>query len=400
MAITKLVHKWERVTPVVFARAPDAANPSVSSGTYDPLAPEPDNRGFVPHSSGSAVLPIGLDEAVALAARPESRVRLIRVDMETAGTLFVTSANPAVLAVTSPASGSALPSTQEMLIKLRPVASGTTHLEVRFGSASGPIIHRLQVVVNPLIDVRTVGHVPTINGAPFIDPATGAPFAATSNRSDASIRALIATANVIYFPYGIRFVLDAVIDRAGVLNGFKNQGMVDDLSNEFNRATALNRVANVVNAYFVPQIADGTAANPINRTAGVATSAITDSVSFGLFVADFTTSGQVIAHESGHLLNVVNDPTNEFLHINTKADPAIPGTGRVVRDDIVSRRRLMYAFTNFLPDPNRAYRDDVGYTPLTPGGMLSIKQLDNDKTDLEMKEVRKTAGRLGRPPGP
>jgi hypothetical protein len=62
----------------------------------------------------------------------------------------------------------------------------------------------------------------------------------------------------------------------------------------------------------------------------------------------------------------------------------------------------MWSFTRFFnPDPTRprgvhdaAYRDDVGYGTNIVGGMLSIKQYDNDKSDLELAEVRKTAGIL------
>ncbi len=406
MAITKTVHKYERIVPVRFARAPHATDPTVSSGTYDADAPEVDDRGFLPHATGGAVMPVGLDEAVAAAARPETRVRLIRMDMENAGQLFVTSSNAAIFEITLPAANAALPSTKEMMVKLRALTSGTANLEVRFGTIGGPIIHRMQVSVNPIIDVRMVAHVPTITGNAFPNPATpGIAFPAQSTRTDASIRALIAGANLIYFPYGIRLNLDAAIDRAAAI-ALTNQGMVDDLSNaEFNGTMQLNRVAGAINAHFVPQIADGTAANPINATAGVATSAITDPTNYGLYVADWATSFQVIAHESGHLFNIVNDPTNSFLHINTRPDAAIPGTGRVIRFDTISRRRLMWAFTgirlgNNPPiEPNRAahnlpFRDDVGYGRNAVGGMLTIKQLNNDKSDLEMAEVRRTATRL------
>lgn len=400
MAISKTVHKWERIVPVRFARAPHLTDPTIGSGTFDANAPEPDDRGFLPHSFGGAVLPVGLDEAVAAAARPETRVRLIRMDMENTGQLFVTSSNTGIFEITQPAANAVLPSTKEMMIKLRAIASGTANMEVRFDSIGGPVIHRMQVIVNPLIDVRVVAHVPTINGAAFIDPATGAPFPAQSTRTNASIQAIVAGANLIYFPYGIRLNLDAAIDRAGVL-ALTNQGLVDDLSNEFNQATALNRVAAAINAIFVPQIADGTAANPINQTAGVATSAITDPANYGLFVADWATGFQVIAHEIGHLFNVVNDPTNSFLHINTAPDPAIPGTGRDIRFDTISRRRLLWAYTNFFagapPAPrghDLAIRDDVGYGNNQPGAMFTIKQLNNDKSDLEMAEVRRTAARL------
>jgi hypothetical protein len=77
------------------------------------------------------------------------------------------------------------------------------------------------------------------------------------------------------------------------------------LSNEFDLATSgpgSNRVNNVINAYFVPQIAnvrvnpDGTPNNPIDQTHGVATSARTNPRTFGLFVSDPATNGMLIAH--------------------------------------------------------------------------------------------------------
>ncbi len=405
MSIAKLVHKWERIVPVRFARAPHATDPTVAAGTYDAQAPEPDDRGFLPTAVGGAILPAGVDEAVPVATRPETRVRLIREDMETGGALFLTTSAPNIIQLTVPAPNAQLPAQREMMVKFRALASGTTNLEVRFGAAAGPIIHQMQVIVNPLVNVRTVAHVPTINGNAIPNPQSpGTVFPAQSTRTDASIRAIIDVANAIYFPYGIRFQLDAVVDRAGVLN-FTNQGMVDDLTNEFNRATALNRVAHAVNAIFVPQIANaipaGNNSTPPFRVAGVANSARRNPRTYGLFVADWATSGQVIAHELGHLLNLVNDPSGQFIHINTVEDAASPGTGRVVREDVISRRRLMFAFTDFglasgvIPsNPLRVFRDDVGYGSDTPGGMLTIKQLDNDKTDLEMREVQRRGASL------
>lgn len=408
MPIAKAVHKWERVVPVRFARAPHATDPTISSGTFDANAPEPDDRGFLPHSFGGPIFPVGLDEAVAAAARPETRVRLIRMDMENTGHLFITSSNTGIFEITLPAASAVLPSTTEMMVKLRAIASGTANLEVRFGSIGGPIIHQMQVSVNPLIDVRVVAHVPTITGNAVNDRRNpGTQFPAQSTRSNASIQALVAGANLIYFPYGIRLNLDAAIDRTANI-ALTNQGMVDDLSNaEFNNTMQLNRVAGAINAHFVPQIAntlvntDGSPNNAVYATAGVATSAITDPTNYGLYVADWATSFQVITHECGHLFNIVNDPTNSFLHINTAPDPAIPGTGRDVRFDTISRRRLLWAYTNFfggVPTAprghNLAIRDDVGYGNNQPGGMLTIKQLNNDRSDLEMGEVRRTAVRL------
>lgn len=395
MAIVKNIRRRTIIVPVRFARAPDANNPDIDSGPPDANAPDPDDRGFVPAQPGAASLPVGLDESLAEAARPETRVRLIREDMENGGALFITVSDNAILAITSPAPGTALPGQQNMMIRFRARAAGECLIRVMFGAENGPVIHQLRVVVNALRDVRIAAHVPTINGA-IVNDSTGTPVPARSTRTDANIRDLIAQANAIYFPYGIRFVLDAAINRAGVLN-FSNRGMVNDMTNEFGLTTANNRVNGAVNMYFVPQI--GSAAE-VDQVGGSASSSRENPNTFGSLIADMAAGGQTIAHELGHVLNLVNDPRGQFVHVNTVNDPASPGTGREVRSDIVSRRRLMWAFTNLPADPNMPYRSDVGYGAGQPGAMLTVKQLDQDRTDLEMREVQRAAARLNALAGP
>lgn len=395
MTIGKRVRKWTRIVPVCFSRAPDSNNANVDSGPPDANAPDPDDRGFVPFRHGSALLPVGLDESLAEEDIPETRVRLNRRDIENAADLYVTTSDDGRFEIISPAAGTKLPNNAKMIIKFKAKSVGNGFLEVRFGAADGPIIHRLRMVVSGLRDVRVAAHVPTINGA-TVNDSHGAPVPAQSNRTDADIRDLISQANSIYFPYGIRFRLDAAINRAGALN-FANRGMVNDMTNEFEQTTALNRVNGAVNMYFVPQI--GSAAE-VDQVGGSASSARTSRNTFGSLIADMTGGGQTIAHELGHVLNLVNDPRSVFIHVNTVDDPASPGTGRDVRDDMVSRRRLMWAYTNLLPDANMPYRDNVGYGAGQPGAMLAVKQLDQDRTDWEMQEVQRTAGRLAAPAGP
>jgi hypothetical protein len=208
MPIAKAIHKYTRVVAVRFDRCPDAADPTVEQGTFDALAPDPDARGFLPADVRGPILPIGLDAAIDAATRPESRVRLIREDIEDAAQLFLTLSTAGQVQITQPAPNTALPNTKFMLIKLRALAAGRTLLQVRFGSATGPIIHQMQVIVNAVQDLRVVVQV---------HPVTGATIPAQTVRTDAQIRAMFNVAQAVYFPYGIRFVLDAVIDRAGVL---------------------------------------------------------------------------------------------------------------------------------------------------------------------------------------
>jgi hypothetical protein len=293
------------------------------------------------------------------------------MDMEDAGDLFLTSANTGVVTITDPAPPAKLPNAREMMIKMRAVASGTTRLQVHFGAINGPVIHELEVRVNPLIELRVAVHVPTINGA-------ASAFGTTSSRSDAEITTLMNDVNQVYFPYGIRFAIDST-DRAGIL-ALTNQGVVDLA--EFNTVMQLNRVAGVVNTYFVPRIgqAPGTAPGGIT---GVGQSAKRDRTNFGLLVAD-NGLAQTAAHELGHMLNIVSFATGRFGHAHED------GNGRVVRDDIITRRRLMHPALRPGADPLRPYRDDVGYGDIA-GGMITIKQLDNDPTDLEHAEILRTA---------
>ncbi|MGH9431413.1 MAG: hypothetical protein ACRD3T_07705 [Terriglobia bacterium] len=414
MSIAKSVFHWERVVPVRFARAPDVDDPTVFSGPVDADAPDPDDRGFVSwtahgvtHTAGSAVMPIGLDPSVDSDQRPKTRVCLIRQDIDESAPLFLTLESAGIVSIELPSPApTALPATPLMMIKLRAQAAGSTHLEVRFGSAGGTIIHRLEVVVNPMIDVRMTAHVPTVNGALLNDP-NGNVLSAISNRTDQQIFSFLEDVNKVFFPYGIRLLPDATVDRAGVLS-LAHQGAVDDVT-EFDRTMALKRVAHSVNAYFVPTIVEQSSPDPAAHLpgfiGGVGLTLVGNPGNFGLLVADFVsdvTAGSgtlpvaphAIAHEVGHVLNLINDPSGRFVHVNREVNPS-DGTEHNVRDDIVSRRRLLYAFTDFGgTDAQHPYRDDVGYGDNSVGGMLSVKQLNNDPTDLEMDEVRRSAARL------
>ena len=398
MAFLIPVHKWTRIVPVRFLRAADMDDPSVENGPPDGNAPDPDDRGFLPADQGCAVLPVGIDESLGEARYPETRVRLTRQNMEDTGVLHVVSSVPDRLEVTVPAPGAALPAARKMMVKFKAKSAGEAYLEVRFGTAEGPVIHRIRVVVNLTRNVRLAAHVPTINGAAVNDPSgdPGDVVPSRSFRSDDEILGMIEEVNQIYFPYGIRFVPEPVIDRAGVLN-FTHQGFIHVLTGEFNRTTALNRIAGAVNMYFVPQIqfADTTI---VNHWGGAANSSRGAPRTFGSIIADMAVGGQTVSHELGHVLNLVKN--REYQHVNTRMDPAHPGSGRNVRDDIVSRRRLMWAYTDFLHVDGMGYRDDVGYDIGNPGCMLTVKDIDGDPTDDEMAEVKRNAARLPAPPRP
>ncbi len=427
--LKKLIHKSIRIFPVRFARAPHATNANTDDGPVDANAPDPDDRGFnkcLNSGHGAFVLPVGFDPD--LDNQTETRVRLLRINIADAADLYVTSSNAQMLEITTPRQEennegtvvvkNKLPATNNVMIKFRALRAGRCFLEVRFGAQDGPIIHRLQVVINRLRILQVKAHAPVINGPNTV----GAPAVAaqTQYKTKARIDARFLDVNKVYFPHGIKFEVMNVVDTDA--HNFHVQGCVD-IPREGPTLDAHNRQGNgAINVIFVRQIV---VLNPArtnfeigtNQIGGAASSAQADP-NFSVYLADWAGEAQTIAHELGHVLNLVNDPSAvRFVHINARdrrVNPQVPGTGVRIRDDIVSRRRLMWAFTElgndcyrefpalgaantqpaYNPENIMAYRRNVGYTNDKVGVMLAIKNFKEDRTDLEMQEVQKNADLL------
>ncbi len=440
--LKKLIHNSVILFPVRFARAPHVNDPDIDEGAIDANAPDPDDRGFnkcLGSGHGAAVLPVGFDSGMETQA--ETRVRLLRINIAAAADLYVTSSNAQMLEITTPRQEennagtvvvkNKLPATNNVMIKFRALRAGRCFLEVRFGTQDGPIIHRLQIIINRLRTLRIKAHAPIINGSHTI----GAPAVAaqTMYNTKALIEARFADVNRIYFPHGIKFEVMNNVDTD--THNFDIRGCVDlqwrqnpapGSAWESESATLENhnREGNgAINVIFVQQIVEQTEdrsafENNINEIGGAASSARANPHSFSVYLADWASEAQTIAHELGHVLNLVNDPgTVEFVHVNARdrrQHPRVPGTGVDIRDDIVSRRRLMWAYTEILSQCLREfppldfvganppynyedimdYRKNVGYADNKVGVMLAIKNFKKDRTDREMQEVQKSADLL------
>lgn len=443
--LKKLVHNSIRIFPVRFTRAPHATNANADDGPIDANAPDPDDRGFnkcLRSGHGAAVLPVGFDPD--LGTQAETRVKLCRINIADAADLYVTSSNPQMLEITDPKQEenntgtvvmkNKLPATNNAIVKFRVLRAGRCFLEVRFGAQDGPIIHRLQVIINRLRTLQVKAHAPVINGTITLTPAgAAAPVAAqTQFNTRARIVTRFADVNKIYFPYGIKFNVMNTVDTDA--HNFHAQGCLDDRwrqnpgtgawESESNTLANHNREGNgAINVIFVRQIIELTQDRTgidtdVNLIGGMASSARTNPNTFTVYLADWAQEAQTIAHELGHVLHLVNDPRAvQCVHVNARDrrnNPQVPGTGVNIRDDIVSRRRLMWAYTTI---PNNclrefpaigaagtnpvytyenimAYRRNVGYTNNKVGVMLAIKNFKEDRTDLEMQEVQKSADLL------
>jgi len=427
--LKKLVHNNIRIFPVRFARAPHATNANADDGPVDANAPDPDDRGFnkcLRSGHGVAVLPVGFDPD--LDTQAETRVKLCRINIADAADLYVTSSNPQMLEITDPRQEenndgtvvvkNKLPTTNNAIVKFRVLRAGRCFLEVRFGAQDGPIIHRLQVIINRLRTLQVKAHAPVINGPNNTVPPTAAQ---SQFNTRARIVARFTDVNKIYFPYGIKFNVMNTVDTDA--HNFFIQGCLD-IRHESGTIDAHNREGNgAINVIFVRQIV---LLNPArtnfeigtDQIGGAASSARANPNTFNVYLADWAQEAQTIAHELGHVLHLVNDPSSvRFVHVNARDrrnNPQVPGTGVNIRDDIVSRRRLMWAYTTI---PNNclrefpaigaagtnpvynyenimAYRRNVGYTNNKVGVMLAIKNFKEDRTDMEMQEVQKSADLL------
>ena len=444
--LKKTVHKWIRIVPVRFARAPIDNDPTKDSGPPDGNAPDPDDRGYVgciKTAHRAAVLPVGFDPR--LPQQAETRVRLLRVNIADVAALYVTSSDPAVLQITSPlqnvAKGAAkvqenrLPDQEQVMIKFRALKTGNCFLEVRFNAQDGPTLHRIQVTVNELRLLQVKAHAPVIQGIAYNDSGGNAVPAQSAFNTLAAITNRFSEVNKIYFPYGIAFEVMNNVDTSALNHHLRGSVDLTDRWNaaagawesEYTSALQNQREEHgAINVVFVPQIVELDAARATLTTGpdivgGVASSATANPTTYGLFLADWAQEPQTVAHEIGHILNLVNDPagsgasaTLEFVHVNARdhrnqANTVCPGTGVNVRDDIVSRRRLMWAYTDTSSKSQRqfppitkplqaynyenimAYRKNAGYGDNKVGTMLTIKQFDADRTDLEMKEVQNSA---------
>jgi len=418
MSIDKKVYKWTAIVPVRFTRAPHQNDATKDSGPPNANAPDPDDRGYVPEKHRCAYLPIGFEYSGPVASLPETRVRLIREDIADAAQLYVTSSNNTIVELTTPAPGNALPNTAKMMIKFRVKNVGDAFLEVRFGSDSGPIIHRLRLCINKFRSIWVKAHSLVISGTTINDDSGNPVPSQSSLNTKAAVQGRIDLLNAIYFPYGIKFTLKGNVDVSPITLSQRGAINCDTEWETLIKRTKNNKlwIQGGLNIFFVPQIVASDAGPDL--IGGVASNARTDP-NFMLMVADWAREGQTIAHEIGHILNLINDPKPQpkFIHTNCREDNRFPGTGKRVRDDIVSRRRLMWAFTEcpsrtlrspnfspYKPDPGghpnywayhdeniMTFRENVGYGVKKVGTMLTIKQLDKDRSDLEMKEVQKTA---------
>jgi hypothetical protein len=295
----------------------------------------------------------------------------------------MTSTNPSMASVEGPAG----PLNASGIFRLKGVKDSknvTVKIQARLGSAEGPVLGELEPHIFQLRELRVRAHIISIN-----PPASGPDAASTTAQTPASLVDVFDGANRIFRAAGIKFLYNQAETRFGSISGFAAQGtMTTNLSGkpptfgEFSKLINMTTDGkkpdpNAINVYFIRnanEVLGLTFDHDEPRPSG-----------FGVVIADFqnnTTAnpdfGRVTAHELGHYLD-------SDIHANQNA------AAKNIRADIVSRRRLMFSAASIRADTEPAYRRDVGYGALTPGNLLTVKDLGPDPNDGEVARNRRRA---------
>jgi hypothetical protein len=338
------------------------------------------------------------------------RIKVLREDLDTSARLFAVAGDSPEpqIEVVEPAAGSPISASGIVKVKgLADTSSGQT-LEIRLGSAEGPVIAEAEPHVFSRLTLNLTPHIVSIHQA-----AAGSGSGLTPI-SEGELRQVISIARAVWRPAGIH--LNFGTTRLHDLNN----APWDDYA--FNRTPASNaasfghvfglgRAPLTINVYFVSFIegslgyglrSDTTSGNFANLT-GILLATLgrmtVVNASPPITAASFAESpreemgddfihvlGGDLAHEVGHLLNL--------SHVHNDH-----GLGR---EDTYARSQLMHP-QPYLPHTStnaNIRRNDAGAGLVEHGGqrvgmrgsLLTLKNLGSDPVDGEITTARKRMG--------
>jgi hypothetical protein len=302
----------------------------------------------------------------------EAYVRLLRENIDNAAELFVTSSDDTKVSILEPADGK-VPAGAHANLKIKGLSGGNpneAHLEVRFGSKTGPVLNKLLVRCFTRRRVTITPHIVTIHDS------TGANgVASTANVAD-----IMTHVQAIWRPSGVEFTVGATQNETV---SFATANVLSDSPFPGEIATLLgtNWVANTINVYFVPQIGTGGVlgygfSRPSSVTFGTGNPGIIlgDQTALG-HIHDTAWAGNDLAHEAGHFF--------QLWHPNNQQPPN-------QREDTFSRHMLMH--NNNTQNVFGNWKDDNGYGAVggsaRRGGLVTHKHITGIATDNETSTAR------------
>jgi len=389
---TALVWGGERIYMVAFSRA--------KNGDAHMDFPDPDDIGFTDDAHNDEHGPI----VNAITGAAGTQVRFHRMEISTSAKLYLVSTNPGLVRISNPADGLLTNARSQNFTFVTGKSGGRAALEVHYNWPDGPVIGRLYVQVNERINIRLRLHLVTTvaghaHGATFLGGAAANP----ADRHKAMTR-LFNGVNHIWVPFGVFFqsegrVFDTAWDAAAL-----GTATYPPANNDLHRAGALepNRSSTRVNVYFVPDFADPSTvafARSVHRARliGVAfpvgAPAASQHITNQVFVqTNLPANADALAHELGHYLDLCAIDGAAPWAFHSTADTKIAGNDQKIRDDSVTRRRLLYPLDALGAMAAKTWRNDVGYGNLVVGTMISARQLAQDVSLAETGRARTAAG--------
>ncbi len=377
----------ERIYLVDFGRA--------KTGLPHRRFPDVDNAGYRDDAFAAEHGPI----TSAMVGQTRVTVLFFRTEISTRAKLFAVSTNPAVVKITSPAAATPLGASRSQKIEFSAVAAGRAAIEIRYNWEDGPVLGRLYVQVYARVQIPMQVHLLTVNGLgqpnPFFSKACG-------NRAQrvARVTDFINRANESWVSHGIVFSITGFVDtvwgaaqipslaQSPTLNELMTAGM-----------TSPNRSAVAVNVFIVPNVTSppngitGMGISPaMARIFGVVSPAApppppaVQHFGSGLFLnSSSPATPQTIEHEMGHYMSLTGLPNQGHStgDLNVAA-------GTHTRDDLISRRRLMYPIVSLNNAAPSNWRNNTGYGNLAAGSFVTYRRLPaaQDYTFEESQRAR------------
>lgn len=382
----------ERIYMVGFGRA--------KTGAAHMDFPDPDDIGFTDDAHTSEHGPI----VNAITRAAGTQVRFHRMEISTSARLYLVSTDPVLVRITHPAHGLLGNVRSQNFTFVTGPNPGRAAIEVRYKWPDGPVIGRLYVQVHERINIRLRLHLVTDvagnhHGAVFLGGAAN-----TLAARHTAMRRLFNGVNHIWVPYGIFFeseaaFFDKVWDAAAL-----GTAVYPPPNENLHRAGALDadRSATRVNVYFVPDFADASTvafARSVHRARllglsfPVGAPAATQHLSNQVFVrTNGAAPASALAHELGHYLDLCAIDGAAPWAFHSAADQKVASNDQKIRDDSVTRRRLLYPYISLPAMATKAWRNNVGYGNQITGAMVSSRQLAQDVTLDETSRARTAAG--------
>jgi len=326
------------------------------------------------------------------------QVKVYRMEISAGAKLYIVSTDPTIVKVTDPADG-VLAAKQEQKIKFDAVAAGRTTLEIRYKWKDGPLIGRLYVAAYAKTVIRLRVHLTTVNG--FANP--GANFfganCPTVPKQQAQILKFLKGVNHTWVPHGVFLKPEATVYNTAWGAAQIPSGSQSPSYAEMVRAGALspNRSPAAVNVYVMGQWNFGLTAalgipvawanqqNLKYRLPGML--GLVQHLGNAVYLnSSIPVAPSIVGHEFGHYMELCSlSAAGAVQQWHSTGDSV--GLAEGVRDDLVSRRRVMYPITSLLGS-NFGWRTDVGYGNNIVGAFLTYRRLTQDITFEESGRAR------------